>query len=131
MSRETQRPAKPRESSVLREVLLALGNQPDLVVFRNNTGVLRDETGRPVRYGLMVGSPDIVGILAPWGRFVGFEVKRPGGKQSPDQERWARIAETRGAYCVLVQSAKQALDVLAVIRVQTGLAWGMKRMDGR
>ena len=66
-------------------------------LFRNNVGVLKDETGRPVRYGLANDSPktneviksgDLIGlrplVILPqhvghtFGQFVSREVKPPG-----------------------------------------------------
>lgn len=55
-------------------------------LWRNNTGVLPDRRGIPVRFGLANDSPninkvlkssDLIGI-APGGRFVAIEVKHPG-----------------------------------------------------
>lgn len=55
-------------------------------LFRNNSGVAFDRTGRPVRFGLAndstqsnkrVKSSDLIGI-EPGGRFVSLEIKRPG-----------------------------------------------------
>ncbi len=48
------------ESPHLRKLLLALSD-PDTKPFRNNVGVLQDKRGQYVRYGLCVGSSDIVG----------------------------------------------------------------------
>ncbi len=48
------------ETALLSRLLLrasALGMR----LFRNNVGLLRDANGRPVRYGLCVGSSDLIG----------------------------------------------------------------------
>ena len=77
------RPALRRtETTVQSEIRHALALIPGVVVWRNNTGALRDETGRMVRYGLADGSSDL--IACAWGRFVAIEVKReqPRGKPS-------------------------------------------------
>lgn len=41
--------------------LLIRASELGLRLFRNNTGMLRDANGRPVRYGLCVGSSDLIG----------------------------------------------------------------------
>lgn len=57
-------------------------------LWRNNVGVLRDERGVPVRYGLCneskainqsIKSSDLIGIR-PDGRFIAREIKAPGWK---------------------------------------------------
>lgn len=56
------------------------------LLWRNNSGVLQDETGRPVRYGLandskqanaVCKSSDLIGI-GPGGLFTALECKAPG-----------------------------------------------------
>lgn len=54
------------------------------VVFRNNTGMLRNQNGAPVTYGLCKGSSDLIGWFK--GRFLAIEVKRPGKKPTKAQE---------------------------------------------
>ena len=57
-----------------------------LTLWRNNSGVMVNPTGRPVRFGLgnesaafnrIMKSSDLIGIQ-PGGRFVAIEVKKPG-----------------------------------------------------
>lgn len=66
--------------------------------WRNNSGMLRDRRGIPVRFG-KVGSSDILGI-APDGRFLAIEVKRPDGswKLQPSQEEFLAEISRRGGY---------------------------------
>ncbi len=55
------------------------------VVWRNNTGGMKDKTGRHfVRFGIN-GAPDIIGFLTNGGRFFGYEVKKPGEKPTEMQ----------------------------------------------
>ena len=57
------------------------------VVWRNNTGGMKDKTGRHfVRFGVN-GAPDILGIAFPAGIAFGFEVKKPGEKPT-DLQFW-------------------------------------------
>jgi len=107
-----------REAPLLKEILLALGNESDFRVWRNSTGALYDSTGRLVRFGLAPGSADIIGILAPLGRLVALEVKthRPGSKQSDDQINWARVVRELGGIYEVVRSVDDARSVLAHAR---------------
>lgn len=95
--------------------------QKGVRLFRNNVGVLKDETGRPVRFGLAndsaevnrrIKSSDLIGwrrlLIVPEmvgtvvAQFVARECKRPGWKYSGDarelaQERFLHLAATDGA----------------------------------
>jgi hypothetical protein len=104
------RPPAVKEIVLVKELLLTFGNEPDLRLFRNNSGVLTDVTGRPVKFGLATGSADIVGILAPHGLFIAWEVKihRPGSKESDEQLAWARMIREMGGVCDTVRSVEDA-----------------------
>lgn len=84
-----ERAAPPRERDVQDAIELALGAEPDVLLLRNNVGVARhvadDGTERFVRFGLGPGSPDLLCIVAPLGRVVGLEVKRPGEHATAEQ----------------------------------------------
>ena len=83
------------ETAVLHECMLA-ASACGCRVWRNNTGVLIDRTGRPVRYGLCVGSADIIGLTST-GRFVAIECKAKNGRTTPEQENFlARVVEFGG-----------------------------------
>jgi VRR-NUC domain len=103
------------ESNVLSQVRLAA---PALqcTLLRNNQGVLRDERGRPVRFGLgnesaalvaRFASPDLVGWTrytvtpADVGRTIavmtGIECKTDTGRVTPQQQAWLdRLAADGG-----------------------------------
>ena len=69
--------AKP-EQDLQNEGRLCIGSLPFVRLYRNNVGTLTDRNGTPVSYGLAVGSGDTIGIVAPAGRFLSIEWKRPG-----------------------------------------------------
>ena len=90
----------------IRDALLATGR---VMLWRNNVGALRDRTGRVVRYGLGVGSPDLVGIVRPIDRMLCVEVKVPGEEPDPDQVCWHRAARAAGALVIVAHSVAEAL----------------------
>lgn len=88
-----------------------------MILWRNNSGVLLDVNGRPVRYGLgndsgqvnkVIKSGDLIGI-APSGQFVSIEVKPDGwrytGKgREQAQENWRRLVNSRGGIAIFATS---------------------------
>lgn len=80
-------------------------------VWRNNVGV---DTMRGIRYGLGVGSPDLVGIA--WGRFVGLEVKTPTGRVSKEQTMWLDMVRRFGGVAGVARSVEDALAIVEEAR---------------
>ena len=110
------RPA-PRitESTVLAEIRAAISRVPGVIVWRNNTGALKDETGRLMRFGLASGSADL--IACAWGRFVAIEVKRqrPRGKlnaHEQEQVAWIAQVEAHGGIGGVAWDVPSALAIL-------------------
>lgn len=95
-------------------------SEKKIALFRNNVGVLKDETGRPVRYGLGNDSPkmneviksgDLIGVrrllILPqhvghtFGQFVSREMKPPGWQytgqgREPAQLAWGNLINSCG-----------------------------------
>ncbi len=110
-------PGHQSEARLQYEIRLALGLEPDVCIWRNSVGVAKhpDTRGRirAQRFGLAVGSADLVGILAPSGRFFALEVKTEEGRLSGDQTLWLALVRKRGGFAAVVRSvedAKAALD---------------------
>ena len=108
------RSARPLEREVLSSIRLALGLEPDLVLWRNTVGQadVADRAGvRRLVYGLAVGSADLVGILRVahgCGRWVALEVKRPGEKARPEQAEWLSLVRRMGGFACVVVSVEEA-----------------------
>ncbi len=107
------------EAQIVAKIRLALGRITDLGLFRNSVGVATEfdpkthET-RTIKYGLGVGSADLVGVLG--GRFVGLEVKTPSGRLTPEQERWADMIRSKGGFVATVRSEAEAIAAIAEAR---------------
>ena len=106
-------PPKPQpERVVLSECLVELSKQ-GARVFRNNTGLLYDKNGTPVKFGLCVGSSDIIGIYK--GRFLAVEIKATGKRVKPDgaQDKFIRMIREQGGIafeCDNARNIKKLLD---------------------
>jgi hypothetical protein len=98
------------EAHVLHSILLAWGAHPRVRLARMNTGAALIK-GRLVKFGVP-GTPDICGMLAPDGRFVGIECKSSTGKQRRAQQAFQRVTERMGGVYVL---ARSVADVDAVL----------------
>lgn len=114
-----------REIDMQQQIRLDLGRVPGLVLWRNNTG-LAEYKGRKVRYGLAVGSSDLIGIYSTvigpehvgmtLGRFVAGEVKAPGGTVTDDQARFLALVSSRGGLAGVWHDTEEALATLGIIR---------------
>lgn len=111
-----RRVSRGEETALLHAILQVLRLSRKGLFWRNNTGALRTmgRGGRIfyIKFGLGVGSPDIVGILAPSGRFFGLEVKTPAGRLSKEQTAWHKAAQSKGAYVGVARSAADAFAAL-------------------
>jgi hypothetical protein len=100
-----------REQDIQRLIMLAL-SEAGCLIFRNNVGVLKNAAGIPIRFGLAVGSSDLIGI-APGGRFLAVEIKTPTGKATPEQLRFIEAVRSRGGIAGIARSPAEALALLA------------------
>lgn len=88
-----------------------LGLEADLRLFRNNVGVA-EFYGSKVRYGLLVGSSDLIGILAPSGRLISLECKSETGRLTDEQDKWLRMVRRMGGFACVVRSVAEARAAL-------------------
>lgn len=100
------------EREIQHSIRLSLGARTDVVMWRNNVGALKDARGRYVRFGLCEGSADLIGIYKPTGQFLAIEIKRPGGKLSEAQEKFAALVASCGGIHFTVFSADEAIQKL-------------------
>ena len=116
------------EALIQHQILEAYGAHPRLRIARINVGVgwfakgkparKSDPGAYPVKFGVK-GTADIMGILAPTGRVIAFEVKADQGTQRPEQIAMQRmITKFGGAYYVVrsLADADAAFATLGVYR---------------
>lgn len=109
-----------KESEIQARIRLALGEEHDLTLWRNNVGVAEmwSSAGKSqrVQYGLCVGSSDLIGLLAPRGRMVALEVKKPGEKPTPEQVKFQAHVRAMGGFAAVVCSPDEARAAVARAR---------------
>jgi len=105
---------------------LALGRDPRVVLWRNNTGSALQDYGsaglKPLRYGLALGSSDLIGLVKPSGRFVALEVKSARGAVSKEQAIFLALVESMGGIARVVRSVDEALRAVEDAQVARGVA---------
>ena len=114
------------EQHIQQHIRLACSTGP-VRLFRNNTGVLKDQHGRPVSFGLCKGSADLIGwttrtITADMvghqvAVFTSIEVKTPGGRLRPEQRQWLEVVAGAGGIAGVARSVQ---DAEALLRDATG-----------
>jgi len=110
------------ESQLQQEIRIALGREPDLVLWRNSVGVAQTD-GRAQRFGLCKGSSDLIGI-GPGGLFFALEIKTKTGRIQPQQQLFVDLVNRRGGFAAVVRSVDEAWQALTAARRQHGgAAW--------
>lgn len=116
------------ESQILAAIRIALGSEPDLVLWRLSQGGAVTRKGQTYRAGLSVnGAADLIGILQETvseelhagtcrgrviGRFFALEIKAANGRCSPEQELWLNLVRQRGGFAAVVRSVDEARAAL-------------------
>lgn len=98
------------EANILNDCMIAL-SKSGARVWRNNVGVLKDKTGRPVKFGLCKGSSDIIGIC-PDGKFLAVECKTEKGRATDNQLRFIEMVRQIGGRAGIARCADDALDIM-------------------
>ena len=109
------------EQQIQQQIRLACSRGP-IRLFRNNTGTLRDQHGRPVQFGLAVGSADLIGwttrtitpdmIGQQVAVFTSVEVKTATGRLRPEQRVWLDAVQSAGGIAGVVRSVDDARELL-------------------
>lgn len=108
-----------REVDIQDKIRLAIGNDPDIVLWRNNIGVA-ERNGHMIRFGVgNKGGADLIGMFR--GRFLAIEVKSASGRLRAEQKLFAELVERRGGIFVVLRSAQEAIDWLTRIKLTTNV----------
>ena len=111
------------ETKIQNLILMAL-SKAGCLVFRNETAgawvgkVLHKDAGqvtltdaRMIRFGLALGSADIIGI-APCGRFLAIEIKTSKGRPTKEQLRFIEAVNNAGGIAGIARSVEDALKLI-------------------
>ena len=112
------------ETRLQNGIRLAISSHcPDVTLYRNHTGALRDNRGKFVQFGLSPGSPDLVGykrvvvtedmVGQELAVFIGLEVKMPGENTRDDQQHWLDRLEANGGIASVAHSIEEAITDLS------------------
>lgn len=120
-----ERGPEQSESEVQSAIRLHLGQLPDVRVWRNTVGDLPAALsgGRKtrVKFGLAVGSSDLLCIVAPAGRWLAIEVKESTWKpaksgkkfeQEQEQRDWIAVVEKFGGVGGFARSVDEAMELV-------------------
>ena len=115
-------PAAASEQSIQQHIRIACSTGATRL-FRNNTGTLRDQHGRPVQFGLCKGSADLIGYrsitITPdmvgqqVAVFTSIEVKTATGRLRPEQRAWMGTVQAAGGIAGVARSVEDAKALLA------------------
>jgi len=113
---------KMSEQRIQQQIRVACSNG-DTRLFRNNTGTLRDQNGRPVSFGLARGSADLIGwrtvTITPdmvgqqVAVFTSIEVKTATGRLRPEQQQWLDAVQAAGGIAGVARSVEDAQRIMA------------------
>lgn len=95
-----------RESPVQDAVRDAVVRSGVALLWRNSVGY---DAARRIRYGLGVGSADLIGVRRRDGAFVAIEVKAPRGRVDRHQRQWGDAVLSAGGIYLVARSAEEAL----------------------
>lgn len=114
------------ETDLQQRIRLALGTNPLLRLFRNNSGSLPDpRTGRYVQFGVaspggsdLIGwrtitiTPDLVG--SQLAVFTAIEIKTPTGRATPAQRNFIHAVRQAGGIAGIARSVADAFKIASI-----------------
>lgn len=122
------------ETPLQNAIRLALGQDPDVCLWRNSTGAAQTYDAERAKigflsYGLCVGSSDLIGLVRirsqlpivtiggetypSFGRFIALEVKTEIGQSSKEQRRFLALVRSFGGFGAVVRSVEDARAAVA------------------
>lgn len=99
----------PREKDIQKSILEFLDFR-SILAYRQNSGAFVDKAKHFYRFASMNGLPDIVAVIG--GRYIGIEVKKPGGKLREAQKTFREALEESGGIYWVFDSLDEAVDTI-------------------
>lgn len=99
------------EARIKQDIMLWLSEQ-GIFAWNNATGTgLSFDGTRTISFGFP-GSPDILAVLHPDGRFMGIETKTRTGKQRETQKKFQAVFEKSGGLYIVARSTDDVKNAL-------------------
>jgi len=111
-----------KEQNILQRVRLK-ASELGAILWRNNCGAYKSESGHYIKYGVaspggsdllgmipMVVTQDMVGKMIAI--FTAFEIKKEGGRITPEQQLFINIVEKNGGIAAIIRSAEDVEGVI-------------------
>lgn len=93
-------------SAAIRAIRMRLGRRTkEVVLWQNQNGVAAFESGAKVKYGLVKGACDLVGIIKPSGRWFCIEVKTGDAGTTPHQDMFISLIRNMGGFSTVIHAA--------------------------
>ena len=96
-------------------IRLALGREPDVVLWPLTQGVASARAGHMRWYGLVKGASDLLGV-GPRGKLIALECKTGNAVPTPEQRRFLAAVTRHGGIAAIVHSVAEARSVLDAAR---------------
>lgn len=81
-----------------------------VAVWNNPVGRGKAPSGAWMAWGLCPGSADLIGLVPPYGRFLGIETKRPkGGVEGEKQKAWIKFIRAMKGVAGFARNEAEAL----------------------
>lgn len=94
----------------MKEIMLYLASN-SILIFRNNVGTAKTVSGEFIKFGLCVGSSDLIGILKD-GRFLAIECKTEKGRATPEQINFINAINKSGGVAGICRSVQDVKILL-------------------
>lgn len=102
------------ETLILQQIRLAMGSRPDVRIWRNNSGAMKDRDGRWVHFGIAnPGGSDLIGWVKVAGVavFLAIEVKTTTGRATQQQIDFIKFVRLHGGRAGIARSVDQAQEI--------------------
>jgi len=105
-----------REPQIQKQILQYLSAK-GIFAIRVNSGATqitnkKDGKTRYVRFNSAIGCSDIIAIWPKSGRFLAIEVKRPGGRLTPEQKQFQERVEASKGMAIVCYSVDDLISFL-------------------
>jgi hypothetical protein len=110
------------EADLLADIRIEIGTMHEIRLFRNNVGVLIDNKGQHVAFGLCPGSSDLIGwksvVVTPdmvgkrFAVFLAIETKAQRGRLSDKQQRFIATVKEHGGLAGEARTLEDAYRII-------------------